>query len=129
MSIPARYSGYCPECGERWQPGDLIRSDDRDPDGLPIWAHAVCPDVPVQQLRRQLAAAHARIDTEIDWQHQIAARAKQENAEALDQQRRRYEDAMDRWHRLGQQADRLLTAAKRTGRKTLRVHDFTEHTA
>ena len=29
MSIPARYSGVCPECGERWQPGDLIRSVDR----------------------------------------------------------------------------------------------------
>ena len=26
MSIPARYSGLCIECGERWQPGDLIRS-------------------------------------------------------------------------------------------------------
>ena len=46
MSILARYSGYCPECGERWQPGDLIRSDDRDPNGLPIWIHAACPDVP-----------------------------------------------------------------------------------
>ena len=49
-------------------------------------------------------------------------------AEALDWQRRKYEDAMDRWHRLGKQADQLLTTAKRTGRKTLRVHDFTEHT-
>ena len=46
MSIQARWSGTCPECGERWQPGDLIRSDDRDPDGPPIWTHAVCPDVP-----------------------------------------------------------------------------------
>ena len=46
MSIQARYSGYCPECGERWQPGDLIRSDDREPNGLPIWAHAVCPYTP-----------------------------------------------------------------------------------
>lgn len=43
MSIVARYSGYCPECGERWQPGDLIRSDDREPNGLPIWSHAACP--------------------------------------------------------------------------------------
>ena len=46
MSIPARYSGVCPECGERWQPGDLIRSVDRAVDGRPIWTHAVCPDVP-----------------------------------------------------------------------------------
>ena len=22
MSIQARYSGVCPDCGERWQPGD-----------------------------------------------------------------------------------------------------------
>ena len=43
MTIQARYSGVCPECGERWQPGDLIRSDDRDPDCLPIWTHAACP--------------------------------------------------------------------------------------
>ena len=44
MTIPARHSGVCPECGERWQPGDLIRSDQREADGLPIWRHAVCPD-------------------------------------------------------------------------------------
>ena len=44
MSIRARYSGVCPECGERWQPGDLIRTDDRASDGLPIWKHATCPD-------------------------------------------------------------------------------------
>ena len=25
MSIPARYSGLCIECGERWQPGDLCK--------------------------------------------------------------------------------------------------------
>ena len=43
MSIPARYSGVCPECGERWQPGDLIRSVDRSVEGLPIWQHAACP--------------------------------------------------------------------------------------
>ena len=43
MSTMARYSGTCPECGERWQPGDLIRSDDREPNGLPIWTHAACP--------------------------------------------------------------------------------------
>lgn len=39
MTLPARYSGVCPECGDRWQPGDLIRADeDRQ------WKHAVCPD-------------------------------------------------------------------------------------
>lgn len=43
MSIMARYSGECPECGERWQPGDFIRvvPDDQRPS---IWRHAVCPD-------------------------------------------------------------------------------------
>ena len=25
MTIPARFSGVCPECGERWQPGDADR--------------------------------------------------------------------------------------------------------
>ena len=40
MTIQARYSGVCVECGERWQPGDLIRSDAHYPGGLPIWAHA-----------------------------------------------------------------------------------------
>lgn len=45
MSIPARYSGVCPECGERWQPGDLIRSA-AQPIWPTVWTHAVCPDVP-----------------------------------------------------------------------------------
>lgn len=44
MSIMARYSGICPECDERWQPGELIRSDRREPSGPPIWQHAVCPE-------------------------------------------------------------------------------------
>jgi len=40
----ARYSGVCPECDERWQPGDLIRADeDRE------WKHAVCPDAPPER--------------------------------------------------------------------------------
>ena len=38
MTIPARFSGVCPECGERWQPGDLIRAE---ADGR--WKHATCP--------------------------------------------------------------------------------------
>lgn len=47
MSIQARYSGICPECGGRWQPGDLIRSKHGGRnDGLPIWQHVSCPDVP-----------------------------------------------------------------------------------
>ena len=50
MSIPARYSGVCPDCGERWQPGDLIRSDGRERDGVPIWMHAVCPDPIIDAL-------------------------------------------------------------------------------
>ena len=44
MSIPARYSGLCIECGERWQPGDLIRSDQLNDVGMALWTHAVCPD-------------------------------------------------------------------------------------
>lgn len=44
MTIPARYSGTCHECGERWQPGDLIRSDFKVPGRYPIWTHAVCPE-------------------------------------------------------------------------------------
>ena len=50
MTIPARFSGVCPDCGERWQPGDLIRSDGRERGGLPIWTHAVCPDPLVDHL-------------------------------------------------------------------------------
>jgi len=43
MSIQARYSGVCPDCGERWHPGDLIRSDHLNDVGLPLWQHAACP--------------------------------------------------------------------------------------
>ena len=50
MSIPARYSGLCSECGERWQPGDLIRSDYKVPGRYPIWTHAVCPDAAIDAL-------------------------------------------------------------------------------
>ena len=46
MTIPARYSGMCPDCGERWQPGDLIRTDQLNDVGLALWTHATCPDVP-----------------------------------------------------------------------------------
>ena len=44
MTLPARYSGTCPECGGRWQPGDLIRAEAYDPGCLPEWRHAACPD-------------------------------------------------------------------------------------
>lgn len=40
MTIQARYSGTCPECGGRWQPGDPINA----PRGR--WQHEVCPDDP-----------------------------------------------------------------------------------
>ena len=43
MSVQARWSGTCSECGERWQPGDLIRAEGSEANGLPIWTHAVCP--------------------------------------------------------------------------------------
>lgn len=51
MSIQARHPGTCPECGGRFQPGDLICSADAD---LPyeqrrrptIWRHVSCPDDP-----------------------------------------------------------------------------------
>lgn len=43
MTLMARYSGTCPECDQRWQPGDLIRSDRSEPSGLPVWCHASCP--------------------------------------------------------------------------------------
>lgn len=39
MTLMARYSGVCPECGEGWQPGDMIRADEDQQ-----WKHAVCPD-------------------------------------------------------------------------------------
>lgn len=44
MSVMARYSGTCGECGGRWEPGDLIRSEAYEPGTLPTWQHAVCPD-------------------------------------------------------------------------------------
>lgn len=46
MTIQARYSGTCPECGGRWQPGDLIRADEPKQGDIPTWQHAVCPDDP-----------------------------------------------------------------------------------
>ena len=38
MIITALYSGVCPECGGRWQPGDQIRVAEG------AWRHAECPD-------------------------------------------------------------------------------------
>lgn len=45
MTIPARYSGVCPDCGERWQPGDPIRFALNPRSEHPWWRHAVCPIV------------------------------------------------------------------------------------
>ena len=42
LTIRAHYSGICAECGQRWQPSELIRSDTHPPE----WKHAVCPDDP-----------------------------------------------------------------------------------
>ena len=50
MTIMARFSGWCSECGERWQPGDLIRSDQLNDVGMSLWTHAVCPDPIVDAL-------------------------------------------------------------------------------
>jgi hypothetical protein len=36
--VPARYPGRCAACGDRWEPGDLIRHDD-DEDG---WVCEAC---------------------------------------------------------------------------------------
>lgn len=44
MTLPAHYSGLCPDCGGTWQPGDLIRADEHEPGTFPQWKHAVCPD-------------------------------------------------------------------------------------
>ena len=44
MTIMARYPGTCPECDQRWQPGDLIRAGQPEPGDLPEWRHASCPD-------------------------------------------------------------------------------------
>ena len=52
MSVAARYSGTCPDCGGRWQPGDLIRATETNEHGESLWQHAVCPDDVV------LAASH-----------------------------------------------------------------------
>lgn len=44
MTLMARYSGECPECGGRWQPGDFIRAETSPPGEPPAWKHASCPD-------------------------------------------------------------------------------------
>lgn len=46
MTLTARFSGTCHECGQRWQPGDLIRADQPERGVLPIWQHATCPETP-----------------------------------------------------------------------------------
>jgi len=45
VSILARYSGACPECGERWQPGDPIRYSGSERIWQPPrWVHGVRPE-------------------------------------------------------------------------------------
>lgn len=51
MTITARYSGTCPECGDHWQPGDSI--DTVEPGNLSRWKHAACPDDPADSLLRR----------------------------------------------------------------------------
>ena len=45
MTIMARYSGTCGECGGRWQPGDPIQAGGYDLSGRNVvtWQHAACP--------------------------------------------------------------------------------------
>jgi len=50
MTLMARYSGICPDCGGRWQPGDLIRADEDQ-----AWKHATCPDAEPDALIAQHA--------------------------------------------------------------------------
>jgi len=50
MTIMARYSGVCPECGERWQPGDLIRSQAVGAEHHEFWMHASCPNPELDRL-------------------------------------------------------------------------------
>ena len=44
MSIKARWSGTCPECGERWQPDDPIRSVVVGHEHVERWVHDRCPN-------------------------------------------------------------------------------------
>lgn len=77
----------------------------------------------VEDLRDQLAQAETRVQAEIDWQYQIAAR---ENAAAAEQEKRhnaRIADLlarMDTWQRIG----RRVVDAQRAGRKTVRIADL-----
>ena len=46
MSITARWSGYCSECGERWQRDDPIRPVVVGCEHMERWVHDACPDAP-----------------------------------------------------------------------------------
>lgn len=48
MSVQARYSGTCGECGSRWSEDDPIRTSIAygASDAIRVWQHVVCPDVP-----------------------------------------------------------------------------------
>ena len=43
MTIQARYSGVCPDCGGKWRPGDLIRTVGLSSESGQ-WRHAHCPE-------------------------------------------------------------------------------------
>lgn len=62
MSIQARYSGTCPECGGRWQPGDFIRAEAPPLGSLPEWKHAICPDAPDDLTVRHGICQTCRLD-------------------------------------------------------------------
>lgn len=42
ITVEAHYAGVCPECGERWKPGDLICAG-QTPGVAARWQHASCP--------------------------------------------------------------------------------------
>ena len=45
MKISARYSGICSECGERWPPGERIKTQSPiQTTDRPEWIHDQCPD-------------------------------------------------------------------------------------
>lgn len=46
MAFPAQYPGTCPECGERWAEGDVIRGESAPFTRGVIYRHDVCPDAP-----------------------------------------------------------------------------------
>ena len=50
MTIMARYSDICRHCGQRWQPGDLIRSQVVGAEHHEHWVHVACPNPLLEAL-------------------------------------------------------------------------------